>query len=77
MRTDTCEIPVTYLCAWCKINLSALLTEPVMYRGYAVHPPCAQAATAEDQANAADAAAAAVTQELYTIDAYHKVPVPV
>ena len=54
MRTDTCEIPVVHLCAWCKIKLSALPgVPPVVYRGYAVHRPCAQAAAAEDAANAA------------------------
>lgn len=54
MRTDTREIPTTKLCAWCKINLTAIPTQPAMYRGFLVHPCCAQAAAAEDAANAAD-----------------------
>lgn len=51
MRTDTREIPTVQLCAWCKIRLSAIPSPPVQYKGWAVHPCCAQAAAAEDAAN--------------------------
>jgi hypothetical protein len=55
MRTDTREIPVVELCAWCKMRLDAIPDSPVLYRGWAVHPPCGQAAACEDAANWAGA----------------------
>jgi hypothetical protein len=53
MRTDTREIPVVELCAWCKMRLNAIPDDPVLYRGWAVHPVCRRAAAHEDAANLA------------------------
>lgn len=55
MRTDTVEIPTVRLCGWCKIKLSAIPGDPAVYRGWLVHPCCAQAAAAEDAYNQTNA----------------------
>lgn len=54
MRTDTRRIPTVRVCAWCKMRLNAIPDDPVLYRGWEVHPSCGRAAAAEDAANAAD-----------------------
>lgn len=54
MRTDTREIPTVRLCAWCKMRLNAIPAAPVLYKGWACHPSCAQAAAAEEDSNARD-----------------------
>lgn len=56
-RTDTRRIPVTRLCAFCRIRLRAIPDDPVPYRGFLCHPSCAEAAACEDANNRADALA--------------------